>query len=151
MGKKLALFAIFLLLCGCNVFRPITHQTTENGSSTQINANTGHISHIGFDHSDWKHRFDSLIVTQTIEFVVYDTLGHKVTEGKIKTDAKHGTTIVQHDTTKVIVTDTISNKTTIQQEDYTKKKTNHGIGFLDKIIILAVIVLVLYVIRLFRR
>lgn len=151
MGKKLILFAFLLLLSGCGVFRPIAHQTTENSHKTQINANTGQITHIGYNHADWQHVFDSLMVTQTIEFVVYDTLGHKVSEGKITTEAKQGTTTIKHDTTEVVVADTIKSETQIRQEDYTKKKTDRGMGFLDKIIILAVIVLLIYIIKLFRR
>lgn len=151
MGKKLILFAFLLLLSGCGVFRPIAHQTTENSHKTQINANTGQITHIGYNHADWQHVFDSLMVTQTIEFVVYDTLGHKVSEGKITTEAKQGTTTIKHDTTEVVVADTIKSETQIRQEDYTKKKTDRWIGFLDKIIILAVIVLLIYIIKLFRR
>lgn len=151
MGKKLIPFAFLLLLCGCGVFRPIAHQTTENSSSTQINANTGQITTIGYNHADWKHVFDSLMVMQTIEFIVYDTLGHKVSEGKITTEAHQGTTIVTHDTTTVVVVDSVKSEINVQQEDYTKKKTSRGMGFLDKVIILAVIVLIIYIIKLFKK
>lgn len=85
-----------------------------------------------------------------IDFVVYDTLGRRVSEGRITTESKHTTTTVIHDTIEMVVTDTIKSDTQIRQEDYTKKKTNRGMAFLDKVIILAVIVLIIYVLRIFR-
>lgn len=150
MGKKLIPLLFLLVLSGCGAFRPIARQTTENRNTTQINANTGQITHIGYSHSDWKRVFDSLMVTQMIDFVVYDTLGRRVSEGRITTESKHTTTTVIHDTIEMVVTDTIKSDTQIRQEDYTKKKTNRGMAFLDKVIILAVIVLIIYVLRIFR-